>query len=106
GMIERVAGSTRIRHGVDVIHAAPGVAILFALIAATVAAFPPGSGFVGKLLLLQSLMEPLGGLPVILILSFSFIVIAVLGRMWALSIWRGEDETPHAQPSVLHYIAC
>ncbi len=106
GIIERVSGSQVLQSNVTILRAAPFAAALFGVVAAAVSGFPPTSGFVAKLLVIQSILPKLGGLGVFFVLAASFISIAVMGRVWALKIWAGKETKGKSPAGFAHYAAC
>lgn len=74
-------------------------AILFLIAAVSVAGLPPLSGFIGKVLLLQSVPEGLSGWVWTAILASSFLVVIGLARAGIRLFWRVEKDVDPALPT-------
>jgi multicomponent Na+:H+ antiporter subunit D len=102
GLITRRTGSTALDRMGGLLRTAPGLAVLFAIPALTLAGVPPTAGFVAKLALLQA-GAPAGWGPVAVagvVVLASLLTLYALARVWVRVFW-GEpvpalpDEDPH-----------
>ena len=99
GLITRRTGTTALGEMGGLLRTAPGLAVLFAIPALTLAGMPPTAGFVAKLALLQA---GAGGGPGVqavagVVIVASLLTLYALVRVWVRVFW-GEPQPPRPDP--------
>jgi len=96
GLIEHVAGSSRLSRIGNMVRSAPGVAALFLVPALALVGIPPLSGFVGKLALVEAGFGAGQYAVVGISLVVSLLTLYVMIRIWNGVFWSPAEE-PEAQ---------
>lgn len=98
GLIEHVAGSSRLTRIGDMIRTAPFLAVLFLLPALSLAGVPPLSGFVSKLALIDAGVA-VEQYPVVAVsLLVSLLTLFSMIRIWVGAFWNpAVDPAPPAE---------
>lgn len=92
GLIEERTGTGQLRRLGGMMHTAPVLAVLFLLPALSLAGIPPLSGFVAKLILIQSGMAAGAYLTVAVALGVSILTLFSMTKIWAGVFWGSPDE--------------
>lgn len=95
GLIERVGGTTSIRHLAGLASASPLLAVLFFIPAMNLAGIPPFSGFVGKVGLLEAGAMDGSVLAWILVgggVVTSLLTLYAVAKVWNKAFWRDDSE--------------
>ncbi len=95
GLITRRSGTVALDQMGGLLHTAPGLAVLFAIAALTLAGVPPTAGFVAKLALLQA-GAAAGPWPTVVagvVVVASLLTLYALARVWVAVFW-GEQTAP------------
>lgn len=95
GLVEERAGSGRLARIGGLVHIAPLLAVLFAVAALGLAGFPPFSGFVAKLALVEAGLDAGEYVVVGVSLAVSLLTIYSMAKIWTNAFW-GEPETVRA----------
>ncbi|MET0189018.1 MAG: Na+/H+ antiporter subunit D [Pseudonocardia sediminis] len=102
GLITRRTGTVALDQMGGLASSAPGLAVLFAIPALTLAGVPPTSGFVAKLALLQAGVEAgVSGIVVagVLIVA-SLLTLYAVARVWVRVFWgEPRDPLPDSDPT-------
>jgi multicomponent Na+:H+ antiporter subunit D len=96
GLITRRTGTVALDQMGGLARSAPGLAVLFAVPALTLAGIPPTAGFVAKLALLEAGAEA-GLLPQVVagvLILASLLTLYALVRVWVRVFW-GKPKPPH-----------
>jgi multicomponent Na+:H+ antiporter subunit D len=100
GLIEHVAGSSRLATVGGLVRTQPVIAVLFLLPALSLAGIPPFSGFIGKMGLVEAGIESSAWIIVGVALAVSLLTLLSMLKIWIGAFWspaEGEVEgTPHA----------
>ncbi len=104
GSVEKLRGTTALRHLGSVIESAPVLAALFLVAALSLAGVPPFSGFVAKLMLIQGGLEASAYSIVAVSVLVSFLTLYSMIKIFRYGFWseRHSDdrETPGGMPRV------
>lgn len=97
GLITRRTGTVAIDRMGGLASTAPGLAVLFAVPALTLAGLPPTSGFVAKLALIQAGAAAGTATTVVagVVIVASFLTLYAVTRVWVRVFW-GESKEPSA----------
>lgn len=99
GLVEHVAGSSRLSDLGEMIRTHPVVAALFVLPALSLAGIPPFSGFVGKLALVDAGLDEGQHAIVAVVLVVSLLTLFSVVKVWAGAFWSPSTTvttgTPH-----------
>jgi multicomponent Na+:H+ antiporter subunit D len=88
GLVEHVAGSSRLSQLGDLVRRAPVIAVLFLLPALALAGVPPLSGFVPKVGLVAAALDADQGLLVAVSLAVSVLSLYSLLKIWSGVFWN------------------
>lgn len=99
GIVERIAGSERIKEIGGVLDLAPGVAGLFIIAALSLAGLPPLSGFIGKFILAQTAIATQNYILVTVATITSFFTLYSMTKIWSYTFWGEHRQLKPA----LHY---
>lgn len=99
GLITRRTGTVSIDRMGGLAHTAPGLAVLFAIPALTLAGIPPTSGFVAKLALLQAGAAAGVSTAVVagVVILSSLLTLYAVARVWVRVFW-GTPVPPEPDP--------
>jgi multicomponent Na+:H+ antiporter subunit D len=92
GLVEVEAGTGRLERLGGMLHRRPGVAVLFLVLALSLAGIPPLSGFVGKLALVQAGLAADRNLVVAVSLVVSLFTLFSMLKIWAGAFWGDEGK--------------
>lgn len=95
GLITRRTGTVALDQMGGLLRSAPGLAVLFAIPALTLAGLPPTAGFVAKLALLQAgaAAGPMTAAVAGVVVLASLLTLVALARVWLRVFW-GEPRAP------------
>jgi multicomponent Na+:H+ antiporter subunit D len=102
GLITRRTGTVALSRMGGLLHTSPGLAVLFAVPALTLAGVPPTAGFVAKLALLQAGAGAGPGAEVVagVVILASLLTLYALVRVWVQVFWGEPTEPlPDADPT-------
>jgi multicomponent Na+:H+ antiporter subunit D len=102
GLITRRTGTVALGLMGGLRHSAPGLAVLFAIPALTLAGVPPTAGFVAKLALLQAGAGAGTGVRVVagVVILASLLTLYALVRVWVQVFWgEPKEPLPDADPT-------
>lgn len=99
GLITRRTGTVVIDQMGGLAATAPGLAVLFAIPAVTLAGLPPTSGFVAKLALIQAGAQAGTATTVVagVVILASLLTLYAVARVWVRVFW-GEPQEPRTDP--------
>ncbi|HPB44994.1 MAG TPA: Na+/H+ antiporter subunit D [Microthrixaceae bacterium] len=92
GLIEHVGGSSRLSRVGGLVRSAPGVAVLFALPALSLAGLPPFSGFVAKVGLIDAGVRSERYAIIAVSLVVSLMTLFSMTKIWSAAFWGEEPE--------------
>ncbi len=99
GLVEETEGTSAI-DGVDgVAHRSPAIAAMFLLAALSLAGFPPFSGFVGKLALVQAGLSAERWIVVGVSLVASVLTLFSMSKIWSGVFWGRSGDSPITRPA-------
>lgn len=98
GLIERHGGSARLSAVGGIVRSAPGLAVLFALPALSLAGLPPFGGFVAKLGLVDAGIAADHHVVVTVSLAVSLFTLYSMSKIWAGAFWGDPEEAPASEP--------
>jgi multicomponent Na+:H+ antiporter subunit D len=95
GLITRRTGTVALDRMGGLARTSPGLAVLFAVPALTLAGLPPTAGFVAKLQLLQAGAEAGTGAVVVagVVIAASFLTLYAVARVWVRIFWGEPRDT-------------
>ena len=101
GLVEHHGGSARLSAVGGIVRSAPGLAVLFALPALSLAGLPPFGGFVAKLGLVDAGISDGQQVIVAVSLGVSLFTLYSMSKIWAGAFWGEPEEEPPvaARPS-------
>lgn len=113
GVIERLAGSTKLARAGGLYNHAPLFSALFLIAAFSLGGFPPLSGFWGKFLLVKAGMDLQAWVITATVLIAGLLTIFSMMRLWAMMFWTphpdgtepGWGDTPEKRAPMLIPIA-
>ncbi|MFV0245951.1 MAG: Na+/H+ antiporter subunit D [Qingshengfaniella sp.] len=113
GVIERLAGSTKLARAGGLYNHAPLFSALFLIAAFSLGGFPPLSGFWGKFLLVKAGMDLQAWVITTTVLIAGLLTIFSMMRLWAMMFWTphpdgtepGWGDTPEKRAPMLIPIA-
>ncbi len=92
------AVSARLSAVGGIVRSAPGLAVLFALPALSLAGLPPFGGFVAKLGLVDAGVAAGDHVVVVVSLAVSLFTLYSMSKIWAGAFWGDPEETQTADP--------
>ncbi|MFP7696766.1 Na+/H+ antiporter subunit D [Trueperella sp. LYQ143] len=101
GLIERRGGTTSLVKLGSLLKLAPLLAVLYLVPALNLAGIPPGSGFFGKVGLIEASVDRFTWLDVVLIGSgiiCSLLTLYAVARAWNMAFWQEAPEPLPAKP--------
>jgi multicomponent Na+:H+ antiporter subunit D len=97
GLVERSGGSSRLSAVGGFVRRAPGVTLLFALPALSLAGLPPFSGFVAKFALVDAGIAERQWVVVVVAVAVGALTLFSMTKIWAGVFW-GEHEDDDGPP--------
>jgi multicomponent Na+:H+ antiporter subunit D len=99
GLVEDTEGSSTIDRVAGVAHRSPTIAVLFVLAASSLAGFPPFSGFIGKLALVQAGFTAEQWVVVGASLFASLLTLFSMSKIWSGVFWGTPADSPVSRPA-------
>jgi multicomponent Na+:H+ antiporter subunit D len=96
GIAEKIGGSFELEELGGLSRTAPGLTVVFAISAFSLAGIPPLSGFWAKLILIQSSLELKSYMIAATALGVSLLTLFSMTKIWAGAFWKepaGQNDT-------------
>jgi multicomponent Na+:H+ antiporter subunit D len=100
GLVARRAGSSRLSEVGGLVHAAPVIAVLFAVPALSLAGLPPFSGFLAKFTLVDAGLDAGSWTAVAASLAVGLLTLFSMTKIWSGVFWGVADEAPRSEPRI------
>jgi multicomponent Na+:H+ antiporter subunit D len=98
GLVDRRGGSTRLSALGGLVHRSPGLALLFAVPALSLAGLPPFSGFVAKFALVRAAVGEQQWPILVVALAVSLLTLFSMTKIWSGVFWGVPDDAPEREP--------